>query len=111
MKHLFNSSFGLLSVTVTTIFLSSISNAIEIKGFNYTAWDPNAFLTEGSDLSLINAKKIGCNWMAPTAHWFQDDINSTLIEPDYSEHSVTPEAIIHVINKCHEGALFYPYGV
>jgi hypothetical protein len=35
-------------------------------------------------------------------YWFQDDVNSTIIEPDYSLFSSTPESIIHAIDKCHE---------
>jgi len=92
----------LLIVTITAVFLCSVSNAAEIKGMSYIAWDPNGLLTQNSDTSLANIKKTGCNWVGLCVVWFQDDINSTLIEPDYSRYSSTPEAVIHAIDKCHE---------
>ncbi len=93
--------FQLLVATALTIFLCSTSNAIEIRGMSYIAWDANGLLTEDSNISLANARKIGCNWIALNVRWFQDDVNSTLIEPD-SCCSSTPESVIHVIDKCHE---------
>jgi hypothetical protein len=93
--------FRLLIVTITTICLCSISNAIEIKGMSYIAWDANGLITADSDMSLANTRKIGCNWIGLCVTWFQDDVNSTLIEPD-SCCSSTPESIIRAIDKCHE---------
>lgn len=94
--------FKLLIVTIIVIFFCSISNAIEMKGMSYTAWEPNALFTEDSNTSLANAEQIGCNWIGLCVWWFQDDVNSVLIEPDYSLFSATPESVIHAINKCHE---------
>jgi hypothetical protein len=73
-----------------------------MKGISYTAWEPNVLFTEDSNVSLTNAKQIGCNWIALCVWWFQDDIDSVLIEPDYTLYSATPESVIHAINKCHE---------
>lgn len=94
--------FRLLIVTIITVFLYSTSNAIEMKGMSYIAWEPNGLLTADSDTSLENIKKTGCNWIALCVVWFQDDVNSTLIEPDYSFRSSTPESMIHAIDKCHQ---------
>jgi hypothetical protein len=91
-----------LTVIITIPFLCPVLNAIEIKGMNYTAWDSTSLGTEDSDLSLANARKVGCNWIALCVWGFQDDINSTSIELDYSLYSPTTESVIHAINRCHE---------
>jgi hypothetical protein len=93
--------FQLFVATILTFFLCSISHAIEMKGINYIAWDANGLLTEDSDTSLANTRKIGCNWIGLNVTWYQDDINSTLIEPDPCSSSTT-ESIIHAIDKCHQ---------
>jgi hypothetical protein len=93
--------FQLLAAAVLTIFLCAISHAIEMKGMNYIAWDANGLLTADSDMSLTNARKIGCNWIGLNVTWYQDDVNSTLIEPDPCSSSTT-ESVIHAIDKCHE---------
>jgi hypothetical protein len=93
--------FRLSIVTITTICLCSISDAIEMKGMNYIAWDANGLFTEDSDTSLANTQKIGCNWIGLNVTWYQDDVNSTLIEPDPCSSSTT-ESVIHAIDKCHE---------
>jgi len=104
-------SFELLIVTITIIFFCSVSKAVEIKGMSYTAWEPNALFTEDSDISLANTTKIGCNWIGLCVWWFQDDVNSVIIEPDYSLYSATPESVIYAINKCHElGLKVMPLG-
>ena len=69
---------------------------------SYIAWDANGLFTPESDISLANTKKIGCNWIAMNVCWFQDDVNSIVIEPDYSRYSSTPESVIYAIDKCHE---------
>lgn len=95
-------SFELMIVTITIIFFCSVSKAVEIKGMSYTAWEPNALFTEDSNISLANTAKVGCNWIGLCVWWFQDDVNSVIIEPDYSRYSATPESVIYAINKCHE---------
>ncbi len=75
---------------------------IEMKGVSYTAWQPNALLSQNSDRSLAKAREDGCNWIALCVWWFQNNVNSTTITPDYTRFSATPESIIHAINQCHE---------
>jgi len=84
------------------IFCSCICYAVEIKGVSYTAWEPNALLTPESDASLAKAYNDGCNWIAICIWWFQDNINSTAIGPDYSLYSATPGSVVHAIQRCHE---------
>jgi hypothetical protein len=92
----------LLIIILLVMFNPSICSAIIFKGVNYTAWEPNALLTPESDASLAKAYNDGCNWIAICVWWFQDNINSTIIEPDYSLYSATPESLVHAIQHCHE---------
>ncbi len=92
----------LLIIMIMTICQCSISIAIEIKGMSYIAWDANGLFTEDSNTSLKNIKQIGCNWVGLNVCWFQDDVNSISIGPDYTRYSSTPESVIHAIDKCHE---------
>lgn len=82
--------------------ISSVEKGIEFKGVSYTPWAKDAMLSEASDKSLEDARDIGCNWIAICVWWFQDDINSTVIEPDYSKYSASPESVIHAIKTCHK---------
>ena len=75
---------------------------IEMKGVSYTAWQPNALLSENSSRSLARARADGCNWIAICVWWFQNNVNSTEIGPDYTRFSATPESVVHAINQCHE---------
>lgn len=59
-------------------------------------------LSEDSDSSLAKAREDGCNWIAICVWWFQDDVNSTVIEPNYISYSATPESVVHAINTCHQ---------
>jgi hypothetical protein len=75
---------------------------IEMKGVSYTAWQPAAMLSEDSDSSLAKARADGCDWIALCVWWFQNNVSSTKIEPDYTRFSATPESVVHAINQCHE---------
>jgi len=91
-----------LAIFLVIISSASISSAIEMKGVSYTAWSKDALFTEDSDISLANARAISCNWVAICVWWFQDNINSTVIEPDYTRYSAEPNSVVHAINRCHE---------
>ncbi|MCH8216068.1 MAG: hypothetical protein IH892_04775 [Planctomycetes bacterium] len=75
---------------------------IEMKGVSYTAWQPTAMLSEDSNRSLAKAREDGCDWIALCVWWFQNNVSSTAIEPDYTRFSATPESAVHAINQCHE---------
>jgi hypothetical protein len=94
--------FQLLIAAISSSFLLSSANAIEMKGMSHIAWDSTGLATEDSDTSLANARAIGCNWIALCPTWFQDNPNSTIIEPNYARHSPTPESVVHAIDRCHE---------
>lgn len=78
-----------------------VACAIEMKGVSYTAWSPDVMLSAKSDDSLAKAREDGCNWIAICVWWFQDGVDSTIIEPDYSRYSATTESVIHAIDTCH----------
>ncbi len=83
------------------VFCASVAHAIEMKGVSYTAWSSNAMLSAKSDESLTKARATGCNWIAICVWRFQDDVDSTIIEADYSRYSATVESVTHAIATCH----------
>ena len=93
---------NMLTIVSSIIFHSCVCHAIDMKGVSYTAWGPNAMLTEDSDESLARAHDDGCNWIAICVWWFQDNVNSTQIEPDFKRYSATADSAAHAINRCHE---------
>ncbi len=102
MKRKVHSIIYLLTVFAVVNVCVPIVQAIEFKGVSYTAWSPYAMLSEDSDNSLAKARADGCNWLAICVWWFQDNVNSTTIEPDYTLYSATVESVVHAINTCHE---------
>ena len=91
-------------------FPSTYSYGIDMKGISYTAWQPEAMLSPESDASLAAAREAGSNWIAICVWWFQDDVNSTVIEPDYTCepdepddtcYSATPDSVVHAIQTSH----------
>ena len=73
-----------------------------MKGVSYTAWEPDALSTPASDASIEAASDDGCNWIAVCVWEFQDSSASTVIAPDYSSYSATPESVADAIRRCHE---------
>lgn len=92
----------LISIYTVVGVCASLAGAIEMKGVSYTAWSANAMLSTNSDDSLAKAREAGCNWIAICVWWFQDNVDSTAIEPDYSRYSATVESAVHAIGVCHE---------
>ena len=73
-----------------------------MKGVSYTAWDPNALSTPTSDASIAQAHDDGSNWIAVCVWEFQDSATSTVIAPDYTSYSATPQSVAEAIRRCHE---------
>ncbi len=104
MGHKKNSiRFGLMLVLLWANAYSQASSSCKIRGFNYTGWDQTAYSTDASNQSLDNLKNIGCDWVAINFFYFQDDVDSTTIELDYSSlgYSVEPSSVINAIQYCH----------
>ena len=97
-----------LGLFLISILVSGTSYGFDMKGVSYTAWEENAMLSPESDASLVAVRDAGANWIAICVWWFQDDINSTIIEPDYTikpgytHYSASPESVIAAIQKSHE---------
>jgi hypothetical protein len=77
-------------------------NAIAFKGMSYVGWWSNAYSSTDSNTSLANAKAAGCEWVAINVWWFQNTTTSTVIAPDYSLYSVSPESVKVAVNRCHQ---------
>jgi len=91
-----------LAIFAVVAVCAHVAGGIDMKGVSYTAWSPDAMLSSRSDDSLTKARAAGCSWIAICVWWFQDDIDSTTIEPDYSRYSATSESVVHAIGACHE---------
>ena len=77
------------------------SSSCKIRGMNYTGWNKLAYSTEASNQSLDELKNIGCDWVAINVIWFQDQIDSTLIEEDFYKYSVSAPSVVDAIQYCH----------
>jgi subtilisin family serine protease len=73
-----------------------------MKGISYTAWGSTALSTASSDASIEAAYEDGVDWVALCVWEFQDSAASTVIAPDYSSYSATPESVADAIRRCHE---------
>jgi hypothetical protein len=89
-------------IAVVSLILPAFCGAIEFKGMSYCGWDANAYSTIDSNTSLARLKDTSCQWVAIIVVWFQDNINSTSIEPNYNKYSVRPESVKVAINRCHQ---------
>ena len=92
----------LIAMVAAPLLTAGACAAIDIKGISYTAWQPEAMLTEDSDASLAAARSDGCNWATICVWWFQDDVDSHSIEPDYARYSATPDSVVHAVTRCHD---------
>jgi hypothetical protein len=95
-------NFCIVVVAVTFLHPANCI-AIEFKGVNYANWwPPDGYSSSNSDQSLANAKDAGCQWVAINVFWFQDTINSTVIEPNYNMFSSYPGSVKHAVERCHQ---------
>jgi hypothetical protein len=98
----FNRYFPVLILFMLTISIHA-SSSCHIRGVNYTGWNQYAYSIDESYQSLDNIKNIGCDWVAINFFYFQDTINSSVIELDYTppEYSVEPNSVVDAIQYCH----------
>ncbi len=91
-----------LGMFLVSALASGTSHGFDMKGVSYTAWQKDAMSSPESDLSLAAVRDAGANWIAICVWWFQDNVTSTTIEPDYTRYSASQESVIHAIQKSHE---------
>jgi hypothetical protein len=72
------------------------------KGMSYTPWWENALLQPASDESIANMAADYVDTVALCVWWFQDDVDATVIEPDFSYYSASTDSVIHAINEIHD---------
>jgi hypothetical protein len=65
----------------------------------YVTWDRLAFGKQFSDASLAKVKSIGCNSVAISVTWYQDDYNTTDIQS--RPNTPTDESVAHAIDVAH----------
>jgi hypothetical protein len=92
----------LAAIAVVALLYPALCSAIEFKGMSYTGWNRYDYSTTDSNTSLANAQNVGCNWIAICVWWFQDNINSAVIAPDYNLYSVDPCSVQVAVNRCHQ---------
>jgi hypothetical protein len=81
---------------------STFADVGEIKAVSFTAWSEYAFSSADAYESLVNARNIGCNWIAICVWEFQQTVTSTEIAPDYTLYSARPESVVQAIQWCHQ---------
>ena len=70
------------------------------KGVSLTLWDETVNLGQLS-ASLDNLAAIGGDEVGVNVWWFQDDINSTTIAPDFGLYSASDASVEAVIDAVH----------
>ncbi len=76
-----------------------------LKGFSFTPWEENALKDPRALSSLNELKKTGTEYVALCFFWFQENLSSTAIFPDYNEYSVNETDIVNFIDKIHSTGL------
>ena len=66
------------------------------RGVNLTLWNSNVDLTQLGQ-SLDKFKADGGQYVAVNVWWFQDNVNSTVIQPNYSLYSADDAAVVSTI--------------
>ncbi len=88
-------------VVIMALVLLQSLQAAEFEAVSFTAWSDEALTSSDAYQSLINARCIGSDWVAICVWEFQDNISSTVIEPDYDLYSVRPDSAAQAIDWCH----------
>lgn len=99
-KHI---SMPVIAVTVMALcpYICSMASTCKMRGMNYAGWGQHAYSNDESNQSLDNLKNVGCDWVAINTIWFQDDVNSVVIYPDYNRYSVSESSVIDAIQYAH----------
>lgn len=70
------------------------------KGFCYTSWRYNGYMTQESDSSLSLLKRLNAEWVALLVTWYQDSAHIPYINPSLDSTS-SDTSLIHAINRIH----------
>ena len=91
--------FGVVAICAS---VAPAQAQIAFKGMSYTPWSENALLAPESDQSIANMKAIGVNTVALNVWWFQDNVNSSVITPDFGLYSASTDSVVHAIRDIHD---------
>ncbi|MBM4033803.1 MAG: hypothetical protein FJ291_18755 [Planctomycetes bacterium] len=70
------------------------------KGVALPLWDENVNLAQ-LRATLDNLLALGANWVEANVFWFQDDISSSVIAPDFTRWSASDASVRTVIDEVH----------
>ena len=70
------------------------------KGVALPLWDENVNRSQ-LKASLDNLAALGVNWVELNVFWFQDDVDSTVIAPDFSLYSASDASVKLAIDEAH----------
>jgi len=89
----------LVSVVMFAIVCSACADWAQ-KGVSLTLWDENVDAGQLA-LSLDDMVAAGVTHVGVNVWWFQDNINSTSIGPDFAGYSASDASVEHVIDAVH----------
>lgn len=72
-----------------------------IKGMSYAGYSPNVFAGAVSDGLIRHLATTGTNWLIVIPQWYQDNMDSTDIEP-WAERTPTDKSVRHLVRLAHE---------
>ncbi len=70
------------------------------RGFCYTCWWHNGYLTPESDSSLSLLRNLGTEWVSLVVTWYQDSPHIPNLAPSL-DSTPSDSAVIYVINRIH----------
>ena len=76
-----------------------------LKAFSFTGWYDTSLSEPEAYESLLALKATGTEYVVLCFFWFQDNLNSTVIAPDYDLYSVNTSDIIDFIDYIHSVGL------
>ena len=91
----------LLSGALSAWGYSNAAARPAFNGMSYTSWSENVLWTPESDQSIADMKAIHVDMVALNVLWFQDDVNSTVITPDFNYYSASTDSVVHAIEQIH----------
>ncbi len=91
---------GLLCLGTCIALVSACYAAWSHKAMSLTLWDENVNLTQLNE-TFDNMVAIGVDHVAVNVWWFQENINSTTIAPDFTKYSASDASVEAVIEAAH----------
>ena len=91
---------ALVCLSIPVILPFPAEAALNQRAMSLTLWDENVNRTE-LEQTLDNMAAIGVDHVGVNVWWFQENISSTTIAPDFSKYSASDASVASVIDTIH----------